>query len=645
MKRHLVPLSILSGLSFFCFHTGYSQTNFAQADYADKGTTLKNQFPKEEVVAYQHKEVVSFSLIAHPAQGEGKVKATVTTQVNLVPVKDYVKYEDGLFYNQQIAIDNIKVINSRGREVAIQKECGSYSEEGIFHDDTKLCIVKFPLEERGKACNYSYQENYKDIKYLTSFYFNNSIPAVDEIIEFDVPSWMEIDLREFNFQGAAIEKTTTKENDLTKISFHLKNAPAYESEPHSPNHALSYPHIICVSKAYTENGQRKVLFETVKDLYAWYRTVCDSIGNQPSELKERVAALINGKKTDLEKIESIFYWVQDNIRYIAFENGIMGFRPDAAQNVLKKKYGDCKGKANLLKEMLKLAGYDARLTWIGTSDLPYDYSLPSLSVDNHMICTVILNGKKYFLDGTEEYIALNDYAQRLQGKQVLIEDGNNFIIDRIPGFPADRNKEKQVIKMNIDGDAIKGSNLVEYNGEAKIFTQMAYASTRNENKSDALNSFLRDDNKNIEVLNLKTPDFSERQKPLQISYDFKANNQVTKAGNEMYVVMDWNKEFSSLEFDSNRKNDYEFNHKYFLTTQAELTVPEGYKVDYLPSSFKKVSADYSFEASYLNKGKTIVYSKTIIINKPIVRKSEFADWNNFIKDINKFYNDQVVLKK
>jgi hypothetical protein len=640
MNRRLILPLVFSGISFSCFHTA-----IAQADYADKVSTLKTQFPKEDVIASQHKETISFSLNTNPAPGEGKVKATVTTQVNLVPVKDFIKYEDGLFYNQQIAIDNIKATNSKGKEVAIQKQCGAYSEEDIFHDDTKLCIVKFSLEEKGKAFNYSYQENYKDIKYLTSFYFNNSIPAVDEIIEFDIPSWMEIDLREFNFQGTGIEKTTTRENDLTKISFHLQNAPAYEDEPHSPNHALSYPHLICVSKAYTENGQRKSLFESVKDLYGWYRTVCDSIGNQSSELTERVAALTNGKKTDFEKIESIFYWVQDNIRYIAFENGIMGFRPDAAQNVLKKKFGDCKGKANLLKEMLKLAGYDARLTWIGTSDLPYDYSLPSLSVDNHMICTLILNGKKYFLDGTEEYIALNDYAQRLQGKQVLIEDGNNYILDRIPAFPAERNKEKQLIKMSLDGDLIKGNNTLEYNGEAKIFTQMAYASVRNENKTDALSSFLRNDNGNLELSNIKTPDFSDRQKPLQMSYDFKASNQVTKSGNEMYVVMDWNKEFSNLEFDNNRKNDYEFNHKYFITIQTELTVPDGYKVDYVPSSFKKISSDYSFEGSYLNKGKTIVYSKTIIINKPIIRKSEFADWNNFIKDINKFYNDQVVLKK
>ena len=645
MKRHLILPSALFGILFLCSHSIKSQTNYTQTDFTDKVTTFKNQFPREDVVAHQHKEVISFSLVANPAPGESKIKATVTTQVNLIPVKDYVKYEDGLFYNQQIAIDHIKAVNSKGKEVMIQKQCGSYSEEGIFHDDTKLCVIKFPLEEKGKVCSYSYQENYRDIKYLTSFYFNNSIPAVDEIIEFDIPSWMEIDLREFNFEGAGIERSTVKENDLTKISFHLTNAPAYQDEPHSPNHALSYPHIICVSKAYTENGQRKVLFETVKDLYAWYRTVCDSIGNRPAELRDRVAALIAGNKSDLEKIESIFYWVQDNIRYIAFENGIMGFRPDAAQNVLTKKYGDCKGKANLLKEMLKVAGFDARLTWIGTSDLPYDYSLPSLSVDNHMICTVFLNGKKYFLDGTEEYIALNDYAQRLQGKQVLIEDGANYIIDRIPGFPADRNKEKQVMKMQIDGDVIKGTADVEYNGEAKIFTQMAYASTRSENKSDALISFLRNDNKNIEVSNLKMPDFNDRQKPLQIGYDFRANNQVTRSGNEMYMVLDWSKEFSDLELDDKRNNDYEFNHKYFVTVQTELTIPEGYKVDYLPPSFKKTSADYSFEGSYQNKGKTIVYSKTIIINKPILRKAEFADWNNFIKDINRFYNDQVVLKK
>jgi hypothetical protein len=626
----------------FCF---LSFSGFAQTNFADKIPEWKKQFPKEDAVAYSHKEIVDFSLNASPKPGEGKVSATVTNEVVLVPLKDFLKYEDAVFYNDEISIENLKASNSDGKEVKIEKLCSSYSEESIFHSDAKLCVIKFPLAEKGKAFAYSFQNKYRDIKYLTSFYFHHHFPAVERIVQFNIPSWMEVDLPEFNFTGYVIEKTSVKEEGITKVTFRMRDVQPYKSEPNSPNHAISYPHLICISKAFTENGKRNVLFENVKDLYGWYSTVCNDIGNKPDELKSKVAELTVNKKTDLEKIESIFYWVQDNIRYIAFENGIMGFKPDAAQNVYKNKYGDCKGKANLLKEMLKLAGYDARLTWIGTSDLPYDYSLPSLAVDNHMICTLTLNGKRYFLDGTEDYIALNDYAQRIQGKQVLIEDGKNYIIDKVPQFPADRNKQKKTIKISIEEDKLIGSSSFEYNGESKINVQRAFAAVRNDAKSESLARFVKRGENNVEVFNVKNSDFDDRQKPLQLSFDFKVNNQVTKTGNELYVVMDWDKEFSSFEIPGDRKNDFEFNQKYHLTTQTELIIPAGYKVDYLPAPVKKNTPDYAFEGTYVNKGKSIVYTKTIIVNKPILKRAEFPQWNSFITDINKFYNDQIVLTK
>jgi hypothetical protein len=109
--------------------------------------------------------------------------------------------------------------------------------------------------------------------------------------------------------------------------------------------------------------------------------------------------------------------------------------------------------------------------------------------------------------------------------------------------------------------------------------------------------------------------------------------------------MDWDKEFGSYEMPADRKNDFEFDQKYFYTVQTELAIPAGYKVDYLPTAFKKSNPDYSFEGSYTNTGVSIVYKKTIAINKPILKKSEFTAWNAFIADINKFYNDQVVLTK
>ncbi len=633
------------GLTFFavllCTFGGAN----AQTSFADKLPDWKTKFPKEDVVASMYKETINFALNPTPKAGEGQVKASVSSEIILVPVKDFIKYEDGLFYNDEVAIENVKVQNADKKEVTIQKLCGDYSSEDIFHSDAKLCMVKFPLAEKGKPFNYTYQENYRDVKYLTSFYLLEHYPVIDRIIQFNIPSWLEVDLREFNFAGNVIEKTSVKDGDITRISFHISNAAAYKNEPHSPNHAMMYPHVICVTKAFTDAGKRTVLFENVKDLYGWYSSVCSAIGNDPEVLKAKVAELTANKKTDQEKVESIFYWVQDNIRYIAFENGIMGFKPDAAQNVFKNKYGDCKGKANLLKTMLTIAGFDARLTWIGTSDLPYDYSMPSLAVDNHMICTVILNGKRYFLDGTEEFIALNDYAQRLQGKQVLIEDGKNHILDRIPEFPAERNKQVVTNKMTITDNQVTGSSVAEFNGESKISVQGAFAATRTDKRSESLSAYLRNGNDNIELQNITNSDFNDRQKPLQLKYDFKANNQVTKTGNELYVVMDWDKDFADLDMPTDRKNDYEFNQKYYLTEQSELTIPAGYKVDYIPAAFKKTTPDYSFEGAYVNKGKSVLYTKTIIINKPILKKSDFALWNAFITDINKFYNDQVVLSK
>ena len=156
--RHLYPFFIL----LFSFVTAISQTDFS--------TNLqgwKSKYPKEEVIAYSHKEIVSFGLNTDPKQGEGRVRATVSTEVVLVPVKDFLKYNDGLFYNDEITIDNVRATNAKGKEVPVQKLCGSYQQDDIFHSDSKFCSVKFTLDEKGKSFTYAYQNNFRDVKYLT----------------------------------------------------------------------------------------------------------------------------------------------------------------------------------------------------------------------------------------------------------------------------------------------------------------------------------------------------------------------------------------------------------------------------------------------------------------------------------------------
>lgn len=615
------------------------------ADYSSSISSFKTKYPKTDIVAVEYKEEYSFNIAT--VKNESKVGVLSSISETLVPLKDFTKSSDAVFYDDESSIESVRAGNSKTKSIKVSQQCMDYQSEGIFHSDAKLCLFSVPLETKGIPVNFSYEKKFRDIKYLTSVYFHESIPVESKTIVFNVPEWLDIEMREFNFEGYDIKKQIVKDeiNKLTRYTFTCKEIPAIDKEARSPNWAKTYPHVVVVSKSYTENGQKKTLFGSVSDLYGWYHSLTLDVKNDPAEIKPVVAQLTADKKTDIEKIESVFYWVQDKIRYIAFENGIMGFKPDAAQNVLKNKYGDCKGKANLLTQMLRLAGYDARLTWIGTSDLPYDYSLPSLVVDNHMICTVIVGGKRYFLDGTEENIAFNDYAHRIQGKQVLIEDGDKYIIDKIPEFPAERNKVENIIKLKTEGEALSGNYSTIYNGEAKIGLVGAYQSLRNDNKKDAFENYLRSSNPNITVANIKNPDWKDRKTALQVSFDVKANHQITKAGNELYINLDWEKELGGLEFDSTRKNDYELGHKYFISTQIEFAIPDGYKSDYLPEPVKINKPDYSFEGSYAVKGSNIVYTKKIVVNSVIIKKKQFQDWNQFIKSINTFYSDQLVLVK
>ena len=57
--------------------------------------------------------------------------------------------------------------------------------------------------------------------------------------------------------------------------------------------------------------------------------------DDPNVYIAKVKELTATAKTDEEKIKNIYYWVQDNIRYIAFEDGIAGFKPDDSQNVFQ----------------------------------------------------------------------------------------------------------------------------------------------------------------------------------------------------------------------------------------------------------------------------------------------------------------------
>ncbi|HYG00843.1 MAG TPA: transglutaminase domain-containing protein [Chryseosolibacter sp.] len=592
---------------------------------------------KSALIAYNYNSTYDFVV-----SGE-QCKVPLTETVNIISLKGNIDYVRNVYYNDNVSTQDVDVRMANGRALKSTHACGNYEIDDIFYSDAKVCVYKFNFFNEGTEATFKAKSTYDDPRYLTKVFFHDELPVESREIVFNVSKNVNVDLVEKNFEGFDITKTKTETANGIIYKYTVKNLKAFISESNSLGFLYHYPHILVVTKDYTTSSGKKTVLASIGDLYKWYSDLVNQVQNDKTAFEEEVKRLTATAKTPEEKIKAIYYWVQDNIKYIAFEDGIAGFKPDAAQNVYTNRYGDCKGMANLTKQMLKTAGFDARLTWIGTNRIPYNYTVPTLAVDNHMICTVYANGKQYILDPTEKYIALGKHGERIQGKEMLIENGKEYVLSKVPVSDPASNLISRTETLSLEGDILKGKGELQLEGEAK--TQILYYSNyvKAEDKRKILDNLVISDHANTDKIEVLNEPPADREKPLHLQYNYSLTNKVSRFGKDVYIDLEWAKAFGDLKLEDDRQSDYYFNRKVKQKTVKKLKVPVGYKVTHLPASLKKAHKEFTFDISFKQVGNEIHYSNEVTITDGLVRKANFKTWNEIIQQLKDVYSDQIVI--
>jgi len=589
-------------------------------------------------------------------------------ELQVVTLDDGLRFDHTIFYTNTESVSGIKgkYANDARTSFIVPTYTKNYESNGIFHDDVKLAYSSTPMYVVGNTLDIEYKKKYNDYRYLTSIYFPEDYLVKEKTISIEIPEGLDIELVEMNFEGYDITRTENvsstkvkekrrKKKNVSKskttktITYTIKNLPAMKGEYANYGSSHTVPHLLVICKTYTTKKDTiNLMGSNTAALYKWYSTLANRMENEPSKIVTIAKDIVKGKTTDEEKISAVFYWVQDNIRYLAFEDGIAAFKPDECQNVYDKRYGDCKGMANLTKEMLKSLGYDARLTWIGTSRIAYAGTTPTLSSANHMICAVYLDSTKtnpYFLDATESYVSFGDYADRIQGRTVIIEDGENYIVDTIPVYPYSHNKIEKIENYTIEGKLLKGEVKNTYNGESKTTILSSYNSVKTHNRERAIRLFLNQSDFNLSVANIKHSDFSERNKPFEINYTLGVKNRILTDGDKLYINLDWEREWTNYTIDTARYSHFSFRHKKHIASKISIALPQGYKVENLPQPVSIETTDFIFRLSYKQQGNKVVYTKEIIMPKGYLHRSNIKEWNSAIIQVSNFYDKYIILTK
>ncbi|MFC1587836.1 DUF3857 domain-containing protein [Planctomycetota bacterium] len=152
---------------------------------------------------------------------------------------------------------------------------------------------------------------------------------------------------------------------------------------------------------------QRLLVSTIPDwqtISSWYWNLCLSHLNATTpEMELKVKELTLGLTERQDKIEAIFKWVSQEVRYmgITTETGSPGMEPHDVSATFEKRHGVCRDKCVLLVAMLRLAGLEAFPVLINNGPKKdADVAQPYF---NHAIsCVREADGSYQLMDCTDE---------------------------------------------------------------------------------------------------------------------------------------------------------------------------------------------------------------------------------------------------
>ncbi|MBX7182915.1 MAG: DUF3857 domain-containing protein [Bacteroidia bacterium] len=522
--------------------------------------------------------------------------------------------------------------------------------DGIFYDDIITKRFVFPGVMKGSIVHLEYVESYSDPHLMYPIGFHQYIPVIHAEYTVEFPSNVKVRTKIFgDTTGIVFSKKEGK--GTTTLTWKMDTLKKIEREVGMQNYRYLAPQIFVIIDSYTpKNGKPEQVFPDLKTMYKWYYSHLNELSKRPyPTVKNLTDSLLKGESNIDEKIRKIFYFVQQNTKYIAFEDGLGGFVPRPPDSVLHRRYGDCKDKSSLLKCMFDYAGIESYLSWVATESLPYRFSeIFSQSCANHMIVSLRKDNQWYFIDGTASLLSFGMPTSMIQNSEVLIGiSPDSFQIVKVPPVQADMNMQIDSIYITLDGKDVKGHGAFSQAGYLKTRLSLRLQETKDQKAKEILSSYLETGNNKFKLGTYSYSGIYHPDSVLKVKYDMTIPDYTTQIDDKIVINLNLDRynQHSQFELDK-RKNDYVTDYKFIVKHILCFTLPKGYTYESLPEPLDIGYKDlFRQKLSYKVVGNKIYLEKEYWSNYLILTKSEFPEWNKLADKLDAAYRQAIILKK
>ncbi|MEL6560006.1 MAG: transglutaminase domain-containing protein [Bacteroidota bacterium] len=635
-------------LLIFCslFHSQSYATDFKTP--AEEFEYYKNKYPEDNAVITNYWRKLNIRKVADSIQVLMEQYQEILILDNALQWAKDKSYSSSFSKLEEIEAYTLLPEKKKYKKVPVEEFKRAFDTNTfVFYDDSETISYNYPQLVEGAKIVTKQTTSIRDPHMIGQFFFLSYVPTASVKYEIITDDDIQINHGIYNKELIDVQILFEKnENNGTVVyAYSGTSLPKVENDAGGPSYSYLSPSIYNTVASYKDvNGKEVKVLSSIEDLHNWYRTFIEGLGVD-EETKKIAASIVDSGDSDIEKIRKIFYWVQKNVKYIAFEQGMRGFIPHSADYVVEKRYGDCKDMTSILVALLRSQDLPAHFTWIGSRDLPYKYSdLPSPVVDNHMIASVELDGKTIFLDATGSYSPLGFPTSMIQGKESLISKGESFRIVEVPVIPKEQNLMIDTAYVTLNEGTVSGSGSLELTGLVKVANSYRLINRSNKKTEDYLRRLLSRGSNKFFLDEFDVANVDDLDKPIVIDYKFSVGDYYKEIGDEIYVNLCLDKSLVNNSI-KDRKTPLENDYQYVNRNVTILEIPGNYEVSYLPDDVKVDTDNFGFEITYEKKGDQIVATKEFYVSYLLLETDSFAAWNKANKKYSQTVRNTIVLKK
>jgi hypothetical protein len=470
-------------------------------------------------------------------------------------------------------------------------------------------------------------------------WFNISVEKAQ--LSFITPADIGLRYKELNYPFKMVTNVVDKGK---KYQWFAENLPSISREFSGPDYLDLFPAVLLAPNEISFEGHSGD-FKSWNSYGKWVYDLIKERCELPPSVLEEVRQLTDPIPDRRDKVKALYRYMQQKTRYVNIALGIGGLQPIPASAVHEKGYGDCKALSNYMRALLKSIDIDAWYTTIGNgpSQKIKFPDFPSKNQTNHIILCVPLDQDTVWLECTSQTMPFGYIGSGNSDRYGILITPEGGVLARTPVYAAETNSRISTIRTTLMEN---GSAAFEVNSQFQDYLYEDVSGLITSSKDEQKKELLRSLSANgMEINSFSLTDISDRHAKAFLNIKGNIKSYFVKAGNRLFVQPNFLYENTfSQRIRKDRKQNLCEHLGYCYRDTIHLSLPENFKVEFLPDNTELSSIYGTYQMTYLKENDNqVTLIRSVKINKGNYDTSSFKEINAFLMNIAKREKEKIVL--